>query len=164
MAGTGVIIRVVGTMPTSEKCLVEIIAPSTTCVVIRRIDFTEGGTSGTAARTIIRSTLGGTAVDGNGASVVSVGKQDTDASITLRLTAIAAGDDGSVTTGGVRGGFTDAIATTGEAVGPFNGQADPQRGLAPWIGYIKIKQGTAFRIYGTAAAGDPYTLTVLAEE
>lgn len=151
MAGTSFNARVRSShADTSEHCLLEIIAPTNQALVIRRIEYSEGGVSGTAARTRLRSTMLGTASDGTVGSAAAVSKGDGDQTITLQTT--------------VRGIFTVDPATTAEIVAPYGGEADPQRGLNPWVGYLRIKQGTRFRIYGTAAATTTFTLLVQGEE
>lgn len=154
MAGTPFTIHVQGTFAAANRqCLVEVIPAANHPFVIRSIEYTEGGTSGTDARTLIESKIGGTATGtGTPGSEASIVKGDPDHGLTLQTT--------------VRGAFPNATlpTATAESEGPFGGRGDPQRGLAKWVGYLRNKESTVFRIYATPAATTTYTLKIIGEE
>ena len=151
MAGTPITIRSRGAhADTSEHCILEIAANANVGVELRGLEYSEGGTSGTAARTRLRSTIGGTASDGTEGSEATVSHGNPLNSHSIQTTA--------------RGVFTSNPSTTGEATGPFGGEADPQRGLAKWTGYQIIPPGKTFRVYATAGATNNFTLNANCEE
>lgn len=150
MAGTPVTVTNTGTLPLTALCLAEIKAPANQCLVLRGIDYTEGGLDDTDAHTVISSTLGGTATDGTAGSAPTVAKGDPDQALTLQTAA--------------RGNFTVNPANTGEIQAAYGGQSPARVGLPPWRGYIRIMQGTCFRVYGIGEAANPYTIKFTLEE
>lgn len=152
MAGTLITVKNTGTMPiTAAKCLIEIKAPANQALILRAIDFTEAGVDSTDAHSVITSTVGGTATDGTAGSAPTVTHGDPEQGLTIQTAA--------------RGNFSAAdITNTGEVQGPYAGQSPCRLGLPPWRGYVRIKQGTCFRVYGLAEAANPYTIVALVEE
>lgn len=167
MAGTQVVVQFTGAFSATNHPLLELMAASNAPLLIRRISLTCAGVDDTQARAVITSTNGGTATDGTAAAIgaggVFVTKGDIGASLTPRMVATGAAA-ASTTTGTARAGFSVDPTSTGEVRGSYGGYAVPTSGLPPFPCYIKVKEGTAFRIWGSQANTLGYSLIVELEE